>query len=184
MNKSCGVLALSSALALGATQVQALSLAASAGSNSFGLEATQTLVPGVRAGVGYLKTDDSGRDARLYSGSLMISLPTPLVDLSVGGRYQYQDTDYGNGGGLGLGGSLFVDTPLPRVSLGGYGFYTPEGLTHGNVNESYEYGAQVRAKLFAQSYAYAGYRYLRTDFDRRGNRTLHSGPVLGVSVGF
>ncbi|OLO04290.1 MULTISPECIES: YfaZ family outer membrane protein [Salinicola] len=165
-------------------QAMALSVSANGGDESFGVEASQTIFPTLRAGVGYLNTDDSGHNAKAYSGSLMFTPWLPGIDLSVGGRYQYQDTYYGNGGGLGLGGSAFVDTPIPLTSIGGYGFYTPEGLTSGDVEKSYEYGAQARVNIISQTYVYGGYRYMRTDFDNDNGHTLDSGPVLGVSVGF
>lgn len=173
-----------STLALGSLNAMALSVSGHAGNHSHGFQANQSLLPGWTAGVGYLSTKDSGKNARAYSGQLMFSPSLPSVDLSIGGRYQYLDTHYGNGGGLGLGGSAYVNTPLSRISVGGYGFYTPDGLTHGDVNKGYEYGVQARARLVSNTYGYVGYRYVRTDFDGRGGKTLDSGPVIGVSIGF
>lgn len=175
---------LGSGLALVSANAMALSVSATGGNDSVGVEATQSLLPGWQAGLGYYSTDDSGHNAKAYSGSLMFSPYLPGVDLSLGGRYQYLDTHYGNGGGLGLGGSAYVGTPIPRVSVGGYGFYTPEGLTHGDVNENYEYGARARFHIIGGSYVYAGYRYYHADFDNHSSRTLESGPVLGASIGF
>jgi hypothetical protein len=183
MIRSVSILLAASGLALASAQATAASLAAHAGTDYFGIEASQIVTPGIRVGAGYTQTDDSGRDARLYNASLMFSPATPVVDVAVGGRYQYQQTDWGNGGGLGLGGSLFVNTPVPRVAIGGYAFFTPDGLTHGSVEESREYGLQARLRLFSQTYAQAGYRYTRTDFGDRGDRRLHRGPVLGISFG-
>ncbi|WP_299257448.1 YfaZ family outer membrane protein [uncultured Kushneria sp.] len=175
---------LGAGLALSSLNASALSLSASGGKDSHGFQATQGLLPGFSAGLGYFSTNDSGNNTKAYSGQLMFSPYLPGVDVSVGGRYQYLDSDYGDGGGLGLGGSAYVDTPIPRVSVGGYGFYTPEGLAHGDVNESYEYGARARATLIANTYGYVGYRYYHTDFDNHDGKTLFSGPELGVSVGF
>lgn len=178
---------LGGALVVTSHHAMALSLSANGGKDSHQVEVSQAILPMLRLGVGYLNTDDSGHNAKAYSGSLMFS-PwfTGPVDLSMGARYQYQDTHHGNGGGVGLGGSVFVDTPIPLTSLGAYGFYTPNDMTHGDIDKSYEYGAQARVNVLAQTYLYAGYRYLRTDFDDGGDnaRTLDSGPVLGVSIGF
>ncbi|WP_106476853.1 YfaZ family outer membrane protein [Phytohalomonas tamaricis] len=174
-----------SGMALASANAMALGLSATGGEDSVSVEATQSLLPGWQAGLGYYSTDDSGHNTKAYSGSLMFSPWLPGVDLSVGARYQYLDSDYyGDGGGLGLGGSAYVGTPIPRVSVGGYGFYTPEGLTHGDVDESYEYGARARFHIIGGSYVYAGYRYYHADFDDHGGETLDSGPVLGASVGF
>lgn len=184
MIKKFGFALTSAGLLLGSHQAVAFSVSANAGPDSYGVQASQTIFPTLRAGVGYFTSDDSGQDADIYSGSLMFSPYLPLIDVAVGGRYQYQDTAYGDGGGLGLGGSAFVETPIPLVSVGGYGFYTPESLSHGDLDKSYEYGAEARVNLVAQTYLHAGYRYFRTEFDDRGEHTLHSGPVLGVSAGF
>lgn len=169
---------------LGATQAQALSVSASSGPDAYGVQASQTILPTLRVGAGYFTSDDSGSDADIYSGSLMFSPYLPVIDLAVGGRYQYQGTGYGDGGALGLGGSLFVDTPIPLTSIGGYGFYAPEDLSHGDIEKSYEYGVQARINLVAQTYLHGGYHYYRTEFEDAGEQTLHSGPVIGVSVGF
>ncbi|MGC3874486.1 YfaZ family outer membrane protein [Halomonas sp. GXIMD04776] len=177
--------ALTASVALLASHsAMALSVSANASGDAYGVDVSQRILPTLRAGVGYFTSDDSGGDVDVYNASLMFSPYLPGIDLSLGGRYQYLDSDYGDGGGLGLGGSAFVDTPIPLTSIGGYGFYTPEGLSHGDVEKSYEYGAQARVELFAQTYVYGGYRYYRTDFDDRGGETLDSGPVLGISAGF
>lgn len=151
MIKPLGILLTATGLLLSNNQGLALSFSASGGSNYYGIEASQTIFPRVRAGLGYASTDDRGREAKVYNGSLMFSPILPGLDLAIGGRYQYPDTDYGSGSGLGIGGSAFVETPLPQVSVGGYAFYTPQGLAHGDVDESHEYGAQARARLFSQT---------------------------------
>ncbi|TVP53041.1 MAG: hypothetical protein EA349_14715 [Halomonadaceae bacterium] len=180
LSKRLSILFTAAALVLASNASHGLSVTASAGSDYYSVDVTQPILPRLRAGVGYLNTDD----ADIYTGSLMFAPITPVVDLTIGARYQYQDTDFGEGGGVSVGGSAFVGTPIPMVSVGGHGFYTPEDLTHGDLEESYEYAAQVRARLTPQTYASASYRFVRSDFDGTGRQTLHSGPVFGVSVGF
>ncbi|WP_438765326.1 YfaZ family outer membrane protein [Kushneria sp. TE3] len=175
---------LGTGLALSSLNASALSVSASGGNDTHSVQINQSLLPGWSAGAGYSNTDRSGDNTKTYSGQLMFSPYVPGIDISLGGRYQYLDSHYGNGGGLGLGGSAYVDTPIPRVSVGGYGFVTPTGLSHGDVDKSYEYGARARATLVANTYGFVGYRYYRTDFDDHSNKTLFSGPELGVSVGF
>jgi hypothetical protein len=83
-----------------------------------------------------------------------------------------------------LGASAFVNTPIPLLSVGGYGFYMPSGAAHGRIRHSYDYGAQLRLGLTRSIYAWAGYRYLRTTFEDWGTQTLYKGPSVGISVGF
>lgn len=181
--RSGHILACAAAL-LVSHNAMALSFSVNAHDDGYGVSASQTIFPMLRAGVGYFSSDYSGRRATVYTGSLMFSPYLPVVDLEVGARYQYQDTHYGDGGGVGLGGSLFVPTPIPLTTIGGYGFYTPEGLSHGDLKKSYEYGAEARVKIVAQTYAFGGYRHYRTDFAKHGEKTLNKGFVLGVSAGF
>lgn len=167
-----------------ALPAHATSISASGGDGAFGVQADTALLPALHANVGYLHTDSDRGNAKIYTLGLMIAPPTPLVHWAVGARYQYQDTRYGSGGGVELGGSLFVATPIPLVSVGGYGFYMPSGAANGRIRHSYDYGAQLRLSLTHSIYAYAGYRYMRTSFEGAGNKVLYKGPSLGLSVGF
>ena len=162
----------------------AASVSIDGGDGAVGVHAGTALLPMLHAGVDYLHTGDDRGRAKVYGVGLAISPPTPLVHWSVGARYQYQDSRWGKGGGVELGASLFVDTPVPMLSVGGYGFYLPSSTAHGDVRHGSDYGAQLRWSLTRSIYAYAGYRWMRTDFERAGTRTLYKGPALGLSVGF
>lgn len=176
--------ALAAALALSAAggQARALSLTASVGSNdSFSLQGSHRIGPGLHAGLGYY---DSGHRYEAYTASLTFAPALPLVDVGVGALYRYQDARHDSGGGLGVGASAYVPLPLPRVSVGGYGHYFPSGLAHGAVADSYEYGANARFRLVGDSHLFGGYRYLNTEFESQGSTTVESGWLFGVRVGF
>jgi hypothetical protein len=172
------------AMAALAPVAHATSLSASGGDGAVGIHADTALLPMLHANLDYLRTDSDRGDAKIYTAGLMISPPTPLVHWAVGARYQYQDTRWGHGGGVELGGSVFVNTPIPLLSVGGYGFYMPSGAAHGRIRHSYDYGAQLRLSLTHSIYAWAGYRYLRTAFRSAGMQVLYKGPSVGLSVGF
>ena len=167
-----------------APSTHATSISASGGDGAVGIQADTALLPALHANAGYLHTDGDRGNAKIYTLGLMIEPPTPLVHWAVGARYQYQDTRWGNGGGVELGGSLSVATPIPLLSVGGYGFYMPSGAANGRIRHSYDYGAQLRLGLTHSIYAYAGYRYMRTSFEGAGTQVLYKGPSLGISVGF
>ena len=164
--------------------VHATRIGASAGDGSVGLHADTVLLPMLHANADYLRTDSDRGDAKVYSAGLMIAPPTPLVHWTMGVRYQHQDTRYGSGGGVQLGASLMLNTPIPLLSVGGYGFYMPPGTAQGRVRQSHEYGAKLRVSFTLAVYAYAGYRYMRTSFEGAGAKVLYNGPALGLSIGF
>lgn len=194
-------------LALASQNASALSLNAGATQHGYTGEFRQSLLPFFTLSAGYFESSPDGfhehnsqyrkehgdTKDQAYSGALMFSPFVPGLDLAVGVRYQYQDTQYGKGTAVSLGGSAFVETPIPRTDIGGYGYYTPKGWSNGDIHTSEEYGAQMRFHLIGETYVYGGYRVFRTDFlDRNGqvvdngkNRhTLDRGPMVGLSVGF
>jgi hypothetical protein len=161
----------------------ATSVSLDGGDGSLGVGISMPLGSSLRADFGYLNTDNRRGNADLYSAGLMIAPAATAVHWEIGARYQYQDARYGSGGGIGLGGSLYVSTPIPRVSIGGYGFYTPDSLTSGALDNSYDYGAQVRLNVNRSFSLFGGYRVLRSEFNDRGSHDLYKGPMFGLNVG-
>ncbi|MDO1529904.1 YfaZ family outer membrane protein [Fulvimonas sp. R45] len=183
MGKTHLLLALAGATLL-VPAARATSVSASGGDGAFGVHADTALLPTLHADADYLRTGSDRGDAKVYGLGLSIAPPTPLLHWSIGARYQYQRTRWGDGGGVQVGASLFVDTPIPLLTVGGYGYYLPPGAAHGRVRHASDYGAQLRLGLTRSIYAWAGYRYMRTSFEGFGTQTLYKGPSLGVSVGF
>ena len=88
-------------------------------------------------------------------------------------------------GGLGLGGYGYYYLPgAPRVSLGGYGYVTPNVVTSDELEHSYEYGLRARYQVIDNVEGYVGYRKVKADFDNRDERTLDSGPLVGMRLQF
>lgn len=170
--------------ALLAPAAHATSIAASGGDGSVGIHADTALLPMLSANADYLRTGSERGDAKLYALGLTVSPPSPVVHWAVGARYRHQDTRWGKGGGVELGASVFVDTPIPLLTVGGYGYYMPSALAHGEVQQSHDYGAQLRLSFTRSIYAWAGYRNMGVTFAGAGSHTLYKGPSLGLSVGF
>jgi hypothetical protein len=168
---------------LSAQAVWATSVSLDGGDGSLGIGISTPLGSSLRADFGYLNTDDRRGNADLYSAGLMIAPAAAAMHWEIGARYQYQDTRFGAGGGIGLGGSLYFNTPIPRLSIGGYGFYTPDSLSSGALDNSYDYGAQLRLSINRSFSLFGGYRLLRSQFNDRGSHDLYKGPVLGLNVG-
>lgn len=163
--------------------VFATSVSATGGDGSVGVNLGVPLSSDFRADLGYLKTDDRRGDADVYSAALMFAPASRDIHWEIGARYQYQDARYATGGGVGLGGSVDIPTGIRWLSLGGYGFYTPEALTHGDMNHGYDVGAQLNVRLGSSVSVYGGYRRMRTEFDGYGSRDLYKGPMFGIHVG-
>lgn len=162
----------------------ATSISASGGDGSFGLHADTALAPALTANFDFLHAGSARGDAKAYAAGLMLAPPTPVVHWGVGARYRYQDTHLGSGGGVELGATVFVDTPVPRVSVGGIGWYLPSALANGDVRRSYDYSAQVRLTVTQATYLWAGYRRMQVTFENGRAQALYKGPTFGVSVGF
>lgn len=161
----------------------ATSVSASGGDGSVGIDLGVPLTRGLRADLGYLRTDDRRGDADVYSAALMIVPASRDIHWEIGARYQYQDARDASGGGVGLGGSVDVPTGIRWLSLGAYGFYTPEALTNGDVNHGYDVGAQLNVRFGSSVSVFGGYRRMRTSFDGVGQHDLYKGPMFGVRVG-
>ncbi|WP_157956598.1 YfaZ family outer membrane protein [Dyella sp. C11] len=161
----------------------ATSVTAAGGDGSVGIDFGVPLSNEFRADLGYLKTDDRRGDADVYSAALMFAPASRDIHWEIGARYQYQDARYASGGGVGLGGSVLIPTGIRWLTVGGYGFYTPEALTHGDMNHAYDLGAQVNVRLGSSVSLFGGYRRMRTEFDGIGSRDLYKGPMFGIHVG-
>lgn len=169
----------------GAGTAQAASLDLNLGSDAVQFEAAGELVEGIRLGGG-VTDSDYREDATVYHAQLMGSQHTSRRELGIGARWTQYDTDVGDGGGLGLGGYGYVYLPnLPAVSLGGYGFYTPDAVTTSELEEGYEIGLRARYAFTPNVDGYLGLRQLDADFDDdRGSRTLDRGAQVGVRLRF
>ncbi|WP_158628703.1 YfaZ family outer membrane protein [Dyella choica] len=161
----------------------AVDLSLSGGDGSVAGSLGGRVIPGLlRADLGYLHTGRGDGNADVYSGDLLLSPALPIFHPQVGVRYQYQDSRYGRGGGLGFGGSLFLGV-LPRLQLGVFGFYTPGKSTTGNLRRSVDYGAQAKLHVVRSLYVSAGYRILRSRFEGGGEHDLYRGPAFSVELG-
>ncbi len=143
------------------------------------------LVEGIQLGGGVVDSEYR-EDATVYHAQLMGSQHTSRREVGIGARWTQYDTDLGDGGGLGLGGYGYVYLPnLPAVSLGGYGFYTPDAVTTSELEEGYEVGLRARYAFTPNVDGYLGVRQLDADFDEeRGSRTLDRGAQVGVRLRF
>ncbi|MFP4138278.1 MAG: YfaZ family outer membrane protein [Halomonas sp.] len=187
MTAKTGVTRVLAGLALlgGVAGVQASELDLNLGTDAIQFEAAAELVDGIRLGGGVVDSDYR-EDATVFHAQLMGSQHNSRREVGVGARWTQYDTDAGDGGGLGLGGYGYVYLPhLPEVSLGGYGYYTPDAVTSSELEEGYEIGLRARYAFTPNVDGYLGVRQLDADFDdARGSRTLGRGAQVGVRLRF
>ncbi|TDB01226.1 YfaZ family outer membrane protein [Halomonas marinisediminis] len=155
------------------------------GADAVQFEAAGEIVEGIRLGGGVLDSDYR-QDATIYHAQLMGTQHTSQREVGIGARWTHYDARSGDGGGLGLGGYGYVYLPnLPAVSLGGYGFYTPDVVTTSELDKGYEVGLRARYAFTPNVDGYLGLRQLDADFDDdRGSRTLDRGAQVGVRLRF
>ena len=107
------------------------------------------------------------------------------VTAGVGVRAQYLNLEDDNGGGLALGGQVEVRFPgFERFGFSAYGWYQPEVLSLGKVEEQTEWAASVDYKILKDAAIYVGYRELRADIENAGSHTLDEGAHFGLRLNF
>ncbi|WP_069384985.1 YfaZ family outer membrane protein [Halomonas caseinilytica] len=175
------------ALALvGSSLCQAASLDLNLSGDAVQFEAVADVAPGIQLGGGVLDSDYRD-DATVWHGQLLGVERTRNYEIGVGARWTQLDSDFSDGGGLGLGGYGYVYLPeVPALSLGGYGFYTPSVVTSGDLDDAVEYGVRARYAVTSNVDAYLGYRRFRADLDLPGvgTKTLDSGVHGGMRLVF
>ncbi|MBW6392998.1 MULTISPECIES: YfaZ family outer membrane protein [Halomonadaceae] len=155
------------------------------GADAMQFEAAAEITQGVALGGGVINSEYR-EDATIYHAQLLGVQRNRERDVGIGARWTQFDTDYGDGGGVGLGGYGYVYLPqAPDVSLGGYGFYTPGIATSGDLDDGYEVGVRARYAFTPNVDGYVGLRQTTADFDNRhGSRTLDRGAQVGVRLSF
>jgi hypothetical protein len=186
LSRSLAIFTLAGGILLAATGAHATgSLDLNLSRDAVQFEAAGDVVDGIALGGGVIDSDYR-RDATVFHAQLMGVQHSREHDIGVGARWTQYDTDFGKGGGLGLGGYGYVYLPqMPEVSLGGYGFYTPGVVTSRDLDDGYEVGVRARYAFAPNVDGYLGLRQLGADFDRdRGTRTLDRGANVGVRLRF
>ena len=56
--------------------------------------------------------------------------------------------------------------------------------TSNDLEHSYEYGLRARYQVIDNVEGYVGYRKVKADFENRDERTLDSGPLVGMRLQF
>src|SRR5680860_1534966 len=110
------------------------------------------------------------------------NLPTTA---GLGMRLIGWDDDRVDGGALALGGYATVNIPdVPGLSVTGGLHYAPSILAFGDSDDMTSLEARVSYRVIRNAELFAGYRYLDTDLDGRGDLNLDEGLMAGMKLYF
>ncbi|MCG7599710.1 YfaZ family protein [Halomonas sp. McH1-25] len=182
--KAVSLLAGVASLTLTVSLAQASGLDVNINNEAARFAASGELMPGIELGGSLLSSDDNG-DLTAAGIQLMGTESTRNYEVGAGPRWSHYDSDQGDGGGLGLGGYGYVYLPaVPKLSVGGYGVYTPGALTYQDFDHGSEFGARARYRVAHNVQAYVGYRRVSAEFGNGDSETLDNGPLVGVHLNF
>jgi hypothetical protein len=123
--------------------------------------------------VGALLTGDAGaRDFELAAG--------------LGLRGVYVGRDHDSGGAIAVGGQLEARYPgFDRLGLSVYGYYAPDVLGLGDVEQYYEVGVALDYQVLKDASVYIGYRNVNIELEPLdGDITADNGLHAGLRLDF
>lgn len=110
------------------------------------------------------------------------NLPTTA---GIGLRAIGWDDDRRDGGAVGLGGFATVNVPdVPGLSFTGGLHYAPSILSFGDSDDMTSVELRASYRVIRNAEVFAGYRYLNTNFEGRGDLNLDEGVMAGMKLFF
>lgn len=132
---------------------------------------------------GLLYTTDN--DYLLNTGMLVYNdaWQSPL-ELGVGGRLYFADTDADSFGGLGLGGQFrFAPRSWRGFGIGGQYYYAPDIVTFSGAESLRELGLRLDYELMPQARAFVAYHNIEADHEDYGDDIeIDEATVFGVQI--
>lgn len=107
------------------------------------------------------------------------------LNVGIGGRALFVDTDGPNGGGLALGGHFRFTLPdMDRLGIGGELYYAPSIVAGGDLDRHLQWSLRGEYQILRQANVYIGYRQVRPAFEEGGSFRLDSGIHAGLRLDF
>jgi hypothetical protein len=95
------------------------------------------------------------------------------------------DDDNRDGAAVGLGGFATVNVPnVPGLSFTGGLHYAPSILSFGDSDDMTSLELRGSYRVIRNAEVFAGYRYINTNFEGRGDRNLDEGVMAGMKLFF
>ena len=144
---------------------------------------SQPIGQGLHLTLGGLHHSDNGN---LATVGLQVSQQVNAgLDVSLGGKLLFVQTDIRNASALALGGQVDMALPgLSQVHLGLHGWYAPGVTSFNDTNHVYDLGVFAAYRVLSNAEAFASYRRVRIDYEREGGQTIQSGLLFGMKLFF
>jgi len=109
---------------------------------------------------------------------------TPGLELGVGPKAYYIDSNLGTAFSIALGGQMrYKMRNLPRYFVSAKVFYAPGIVSFGDAKDVYEFGIYANYELLPTADIYLGYHHIHADFDQ-GSQSVDESLMFGMKVGF
>lgn len=140
----------------------------------------------IQVGAGYTYHEGSRHignvDFHAQGRTALGNLPTTA---GIGVRAIGWDDDRVDGGAVALGGFATVNIPdVPGLSFTGGLHYAPSILAFGDSDDMTSLELRASYRVIRNAELFAGYRYLNTDFEGRGDLNLDEGVMAGMKIFF
>lgn len=127
----------------------------------------------------------------IYVGSLGLHLVDNAgtsdspIQVGLGGRLQFVDTDPASGGVLSIGAFGRYSFPnANRFALAGNVHFAPGVTSFGDIEQYLEYGVRAEYEVLRNGRLYLGYRKIEADFDIAEDVDLDKGVHFGMHFTF
>lgn len=138
---------------------------------------------------GALFRSEDGADLTNLHAAFLLTGDAGATDADVtaglGVRAQYTDLESDSGGGFALGGRFDLRFKgFERLALQGYGYYQPEVLGLGDIEDQSEWALSAGYEVLRDASLYVGYREFRTQLSGGRSVTADDGAHFGVRFQF
>lgn len=135
-----------------------------------------------------LRSDNDADLTNVHAGFLLTGdagAPDANLEAGIGIRAQYTALEDETGGGFALGGQFDLRLEgFERLGLAGYGYYQPEVLGLGDIEDQSEWALSAGYEVLRDATLYVGYREFRTQIANGPSVTAEDGIHFGVRFEF
>jgi hypothetical protein len=138
---------------------------------------------GLEFTAGVLHNVDNGNVFNV--GAQVSSQINPSTKAALGGKVIAVFNDVKDATGLALGGQFQMALlNSPKIQFGAHAWYAPDVTTTSGAKNFKDYGASLGYQVMSNGEVFVAYRYVRMDYNTRGNLKIEEGPLVGLKMSF